>query len=76
MSQQPMLKVIDTISELYTIIKYNIKHHILIRVVSGITSANCNFDLKFGATIKEAMQIILEARKHSVLIKGISFHIG
>jgi ornithine decarboxylase len=75
-SNKPMLKVIDSVSELNNIIKCNIKHHILIRVVSGITLANCKFDLKFGATIDEAIKIILEARKHSIQIKGISFHIG
>ena len=76
MSQQPMLKVIDSISELYTLIKNNIKHPIIIRIVSGITLAKCNFDLKFGATIEQAIQIIITERRHLFQIKGISFHIG
>lgn len=72
----PILKVIDSISELDTLIKYNVKNPLLIRIESGITSANCNFDLKFGANIDEGIYIINKALQHSFEVKGISFHIG
>jgi ornithine decarboxylase len=43
---------------------------------STVTSANCKFDLKFGANIEEAQKIIDKAIKNKYIIKGISFHIG
>jgi len=70
------IKVIDSISELELLNKYNIKCPILIRMNSGVNVATIDFNSKFGATREEAYDIINLAIKYNYKIKGVSFHIG
>jgi ornithine decarboxylase len=70
------LKIVDSICELELLHKNDIHCPILIRINSGIKDANINFDSKFGATKKEAYDIINLANEYHYIIKGVSFHIG
>lgn len=73
---QYQLKVVDSLCEMKVLNLQQQKAPILIRINSGIQSANINFDSKFGASNEEVYEIIYYAKKHGFLVKGVSFHIG
>jgi ornithine decarboxylase len=64
--------VIDDLNELKRAPNLNI----LLRMNSGIQSANCSFDSKFGCSQSEAYDMIDYALENKKRICGISFHIG
>lgn len=76
MLQKVDLKVVDSMCELKKMIKYNIQANLLVRLISNVCLANCQFDSKFGCNIQEAFEIIKYAKKHNIKVKGVSFHIG
>jgi len=73
---QYQLKVVDSLCEIKILHSQQQKAPILVRINSGIQSANINFDTKFGASNDEVYEIIYYAKRHGLLIRGISFHIG
>ena len=70
------IKVVDSLCELELLYKNKIMCPILIRMNSGVSVANINFNSKFGATIEEAYDIVNVADNYGYEIKGVSFHIG
>lgn len=75
-TQKYNLKVVDSLCELDVLQGLNQFAPLLIRINSGIQSANINFDSKFGATLDEARAILAAAKMRGFQVKGVSFHIG
>jgi len=68
--------VVDSIDQLKRLTKITTDFDLLVRL--SFPTRNCQVDLshKFGATVKEAMEIIREAARLGVRTHGVSFHAG
>ncbi|MFA6548291.1 MAG: type III PLP-dependent enzyme [Candidatus Magasanikbacteria bacterium] len=68
--------VVDSLSQLKRLAKINSDFDVLVRL--SFPDPHCQVDLshKFGATVKDAKEIVREAAHLGVRTHGVSFHVG
>jgi len=68
--------VVDNLHELKKLIPYRGRVGVLLRVSFRSATATVDLSKKFGCAENEVKEIVLEAEKLGVHIKGLSFHVG
>ena len=70
------LVTFDNREEIYKIKQHAPNAGLALRLKVPNTGAMVELSSKFGATPGEAVDLILEADKHGLVVEGISFHVG
>lgn len=66
----------DNETELQKIKKYAPHAGVVLRLAVANTGSQCELSNKFGCEPGEAVDLILAAFKHGLVVEGISFHVG
>lgn len=66
----------DNVSELEKLRFFHRNAKVLIRLKPDDSNSICRFSTKFGATLSEAQEMLVYAKRHGLDIVGTCFHVG
>jgi ornithine decarboxylase len=68
--------VVDNIDELLKFQDHRSRAELLLRVSFRGQNVRCDLSRKFGCELNDVPYLLVEAAKHGIRVKGLSFHVG